>query len=39
MKSDLPNGGQLYTHHLIQVGTQTVTDAELAGFMKNRVAN
>ncbi|CAN5435453.1 hypothetical protein BH11MYX1_BH11MYX1_41840 [soil metagenome] len=39
VKSDLPNGGQVYTHHVIQVGTQTLSEAELAGFMKNRVAN
>ncbi len=39
VKSDLANGGQLYTHHVIQVGTQTVTEAELAAFLKNRVAS
>ncbi len=39
VKTDLANGGQLYTHHVIQVGTQKLTDAELAGFLKHRVAS
>ena len=38
-KTELPNGGQRYTRHAVKVGEQTVTDAELAGFLKNRVAN
>lgn len=39
VKSDLPSGGQLYTRHDIKVGEQTVSQAELDRFMKNRVAN